>query len=178
MDIQSTELNILASLLGNPDMDAKEAVRDLADHYEWLAPAVEELDKLSLEEWQAEHARLFITGYPTTPCPPFESAYLQGRMRGHAVDALVDLYHRIGMASTGAPADYLGTLLECAAYLKSEPKAASIFWSELWSGHLGRWAPKFCRDLKRHARLKLYRIVAERLCLLFPEMRLALSAVA
>lgn len=178
MDTQSTELNILASLLGAPDMDAKEVVRELAAHFEWLRPAVEELDHLSLEDWQAEHARLFITGYPTTPCPPFESAYLNGRMQGPSVEALRELYFHIGMAPNGAPADYLGTLLECAAILRSDPRTPRHFWFELWNNHLSRWAPRFCRDLQRHARLKLYHILAERLCVLFPEMRQGVTAFA
>jgi TorA maturation chaperone TorD len=78
METLNTELRILASLLGAPDMDAKEAVQELAAHYDWLRPAADELEILPLGEWQAEHTRLFISGYPTTPCPPFESAYLSG----------------------------------------------------------------------------------------------------
>ncbi len=178
METLSTELRILASLLGAPDMDAKEAVQELAAHYGWLQPAAEELDKLSLGEWQAEHTRLFISGYPTTPCPPFESAYLSGRMHGPQEQALKNFYRRMNLSASGAPADYLGTLLECAAHLSAEPETGKAYWSELWEGHLGRWVPRFCRELRVESNVALYRIVADRLCVLFPEVEHTMSAVA
>lgn len=176
MTDQSTDLRILASLLGTPDMDAKEAVQELAAHYAWLKPAADELETLSLDEWRAEHNRLFIGGHPNTPCPPFESAYLAGHMHGPQERELKELYQRMGMMADGAPADYIGTLLECAAHLKSNPDSAKIYWSELWDRHLARWAPRFCRELKVESNMVLYRVVAERICELFPEIRL--TAVA
>jgi TorA maturation chaperone TorD len=178
MDKLSSELRILASLLGAPDPDAKEAVLELAAHYDWLQPAARELEQLPLEEWQAEHTRLFVSGYPTTPCPPFESAYLSGRLYGPQTQALKQLYKRMGMYPSGAPADYLGTLLECAAHLNADPMLGKVFWSELWNDHLARWVPRFCRELQIESRLALYRIVAERLCELFPEVQNIIAAVA
>lgn len=178
MEKLSTELRILASLLGAPDMDAKEAVLELAGYYKWLQPAVEELESMSLEDWQAEHTRLFVSGYPTTPCPPFESAYLSGRMHGPQEQALKDLYRRMGMMSDGAPADYLGTLLECASMVNTNPEVGRDCWSELWDGHIARWVPRFCRELQSESRMALYRIVAQRLCELFPEVRQSVYAVA
>jgi TorA maturation chaperone TorD len=178
MNKLSTELRILASLLGAPDMDAKEAVQELAAHYAWLKPAAEELHETPLEVWQAEHTRLFVSGYPTTPCPPFESAYLSGRMYGPQERKLKDLYKRMGMMSSDAPADYLGTMLECLALLNAEPDVGRAFWSELWDRHLGRWVPRFCRELQAESKMVLYRIVAERLCVLFPEVKHTMTAVA
>jgi TorA maturation chaperone TorD len=178
MDTLSTELRILASLLGAPDMDAKEAVQELSAYYGWLRPAAEELDTLPLGEWQAEHTRLFISGYPTTPCPPFESAYLSGRMYGPQAQALKDLYRRLNLSASGAPADYLGTLLECAAHLSAEPETGRTYWSELWDGHLALWVPRFCRELQAESRMALYRILGRRLCELFPEVHQTLSDVA
>ncbi len=174
----STELRILASLLGAPDMDAKEAVLELAAHYSWLEPAARELEAMPLDEWQAEHNRLFVSGYPTTPCPPFESAYLSGRMHGPQEQALKDLYRRMGMMPTGAPSDYLGTMLECASLINTDPEVGKTFWPELWNSHLARWVPRFCSELKTESRIQLYRIVAKRLCVLFPEVEQALSEVA
>jgi len=178
MDNLSSELRILASLLGVPDPDAKEAVLELAVHYDWLQPAAQELEQLPLEEWQAEHTRLFVSGYPTTPCPPFESAYLGGRMYGPQTQVLKQLYKRMGMYPSGASADYLGTLLECAAYLNTNPAVGKVFWSELWHEHLARWVPRFCRELQLESRLMLYRSIAERLCILFPEVEHVMAAVA
>jgi len=178
MDTLSTELRILASLLGAPDMDAKEAVQELAAHYSWLQPAADELEALPLGEWQAEHTRLFISGSPTPPCPPYESVYLSGRKHGPQEQALKDLYRRINLSASGMPADYLGTLLECMAQLNAEPEIGKAYWSELWDGHLARWVPRFCRELGMESRLSLYRIVAKRLCELFPEVQNTMVAAA
>jgi len=175
----SINLRILASLLAKPDSNAREAVQELATHYAWLEPAARELEELSLEAWQAEHARLFIGDHPGAPCPPFESAYMAGHRDGPRQRALKDLYRRMGMIVDGAnPADYLGTLLECAAHLKDDPQLADQYWSELWDGHLSLWVPRFCRELRRSSGIVLYRVVAERLCELFPELRMAMPAVA
>jgi TorA maturation chaperone TorD len=178
MDKLGTELRILASLLGAPDLDAKEAVEELAVHYLWLQPAAKELEHLSMEEWQAEHTRLFVKGATSTLCPPFESAYLHSLTPGSQQQSLQDLYQRMGMAPMGAPADYLGTMLECAANIQSDPQVGKAFWDELWVGHLRNWVPRFCRELQTESRMVMYRIVGRRLCELFPEVRLAMSAVA
>ena len=118
--------------------------------------------------WQAEHTRLFVNGFPSTPCPPFESAYRDGHLFGARVDELEDLYGRLGVESSGAPADFLGTLLECAAWLEAEPGARYALRHELWHGHLAHWLPRFCADLERHSRIHLYRVLASRLRALLP----------
>ena len=82
------ELRVLSMLLGAPDGDAREAVADLARQFPWLDAATAQLRKLPLEEWQAEHTRLFVNGFPSTPCPPFESAYRDGHLFGARVDEL------------------------------------------------------------------------------------------
>jgi TorA maturation chaperone TorD len=168
MNNLSTELRILASLLDSPDQDAKEAVQELAAHYDWLRPAAEELEFMILEDWLAEHQRLFCG---ESPCPPFESVYLNGRMHGPQEHALRDLYRRLGMTPSPAPADYLGTLLECAAMVNANPEVGKNYWSELWDRHLRRWVPRFCNELRHESRMILYRVVAERLCVLVPELR-------
>ncbi len=178
MDTLGTELRILASLLAAPDQGAKEAVEELAVHYQWLQPAARELKQLSLDQWQAEYARLFISDDSAMRCSAYESVYLHGCRHGPPERSLRDLYRRIGMGSTGAPVDYIGTLLECAAHIQADPRLGKDFWEELWDGHLRNWVPNFCRELHTASRLVLYRIVGRRLCELFPEVRQAMSAVA
>lgn len=166
--LDANELYLLAMLLAQPADDALEALKDLLPQAPWLSEAVAELERLPLERWQGEHTRLFVNGYPKTPCPPFESAYRQGHMGGTAAGDLEALYLRVGLASTGAPADFLGTLLECAAMLAERGDSDSKL-CELWDEHLVRWAPRFADDLEAHGRLKLYRSVGIRLGRLFPE---------
>jgi TorA maturation chaperone TorD len=178
MDKLSTELRILASLLDPPDMDAKEAVQELSEHYRWLQPVADELDKVSIQSWRAEHRRLFEDGGRVCLCPPFESAYVHGPMHRQQTQSLKQLYYRVGMSFTGTRPDYLGNLLECMAHLSANRALGKVYWSELWNRHLSRWVPRFCRTLRAESRMVLYRVIADRLCDLFPEVRHALYEVA
>ena len=162
------ELRTLATILAQPDDDALDALRDLLPQASWLAGAISELEKTPFEHWQAEHTRLFLNGWPRTPCPPFESAYRHGQMGGTSAEDLGELYRRAGLQATGAPPDYLGTLLECAAWLAEQPIGAPLL-RELEEEHLERWVPRFAGDLQANARLVLYRILGERIAALFRE---------
>jgi TorA maturation chaperone TorD len=155
---------ILAALLAYPEPDAREVLRDLLPLAPWLADPLAELDQLPLDHWQGEHTRLFFSGYPRTPCPPFESVYRQGRMGGTVVAELAGFYRRAGLEARGVPADYLGTLLECLAILATgNDPAREGLGRELWNEHLSRWLPRFSRDLQDHGELQLYRVLGERL---------------
>ncbi|MBS4097820.1 MAG: molecular chaperone TorD family protein, partial [Sulfuricella sp.] len=101
---------------------------------------------------------LFICGHPKTACPPFESAFLGGGMFGIACDRLGDLYRRAGLQAEDVPPDYLGTQLECAAYLLEQPcDHSNELLQELWRDHLAGWAPRFGTALQGESRLQLYR---------------------
>jgi TorA maturation chaperone TorD len=141
-----------------------EVLRDLARERAWLQLALTELEALPLEEWQAEHGRLFVCGHPRTVCPPFESAQLNGMMQGPAAGELAALYRRAGLEPEGAPPDYLGTMLECAAFLAEQPCGLGAeLAGELWRGHLDRWLPEFGARLGAEADLMLYRLLGRRI---------------
>ena len=163
-------LRRLAGLLALPGTDALEILGDVVALEPWLADSLPELAETGLEEWQGEYTRLFISGYPKTLCPPFESAYRQGSMGGSAAGDLEQLYRRAGLQSTDMPADFLGTMLECAAYLLEQEAARDEdVWSELWDEHLSRWVPRFARDLAEHSRLGLYRALGRELGAIFSQ---------
>lgn len=160
------ELRLLARLLGSPDGEAAAAIREWAGEAPWLEEAARELETTRLGDWQAEHTVLFITGYPHTACPPFESAYRHGMMFGPAVEELTEFYAYLGLApDDDAPVDYLGTMLDCAALLIEHDSPAL---AELWDQHLALWVPRFAADLAGAATLRLYRDVAARIAALFP----------
>jgi len=160
------ELRLLARLLGSPDEAAGAEIREWAAEAPWLQDAAAELAATRLGDWQAEHMVLFVTGYPRTACPPFESAYRHGMMHGPAVEELLGFYAYLGLApDDDAPADYLGTMLDCAALLMEHDSPAL---AELWDRHLALWVPRFAADLAAHAKLRLYRDVAARLAAMFP----------
>lgn len=163
-----TNLRILAALLSQPEDDALDALRDLLPEATWLEEGISELETVPLEHWQAEHTRLFISGWPKTACPPFESAYRHGQMGGTAVTELNDLYLRAGLQASEAPPDYLGTLLECTAWLAEQEDGAALL-RELEDEHLSRWVPRFAHDLQETSALVIYRDLGARLADLFPE---------
>ena len=166
-DTDPNQLRILAALLAMPEDDALDLLRDMRPQAPWLEPSLPELQRIPLEHWQAEYTRLFISAYPRIPCPPYESAYRQGTMGGIFVDELADLYRRAGLQAVDVPADYLGTMLECAAYLK-ETSRDELF-TELTEEHLGWWIPRFARDLVDHAGLDFYRVLGRQIGALIPE---------
>ena len=152
-------LRLSALLLGLPDEHSLATLRELAAEHDWLQAAAVELEEISLQEWQAEHTRLFINGYPKTPCAPLESIHRHGRMAGPACDELIQLYAEAGVSAVSdLPADYLGTMLEFAALLieRATPDAKRQL-ETLLTKHLTGWLPQFCERLRQEARLKLYR---------------------
>jgi len=155
-DDTARHLRQLAALLAYPGFDALAAVRGLRAVAGWpSAAALDELIALPLERWQAEHTRLFVNGYPSTPCFPFVADE-----RGSAA-ALQDLYCRAGLFAAPELAGYLGTLLECAAYLLDartlpEPPDPAVLVT-LRDDYLTAWLPRFGAALQTHAALTLYR---------------------
>jgi TorA maturation chaperone TorD len=154
-------------MLAIPEEDALDVLRDMQPEFPWLESCLPELERIRLEHWQAEHTRLFVSDYPRTPCPPYESAYRHGTMGGIARSELADLYLRAGLRATEAPPDYLGTLLECAAYCMEQGMDDLL--AELVGEHLRLWVNRFARDLRREAGLELYRSLGEQIENLVPE---------
>lgn len=155
------QTRLYSLLLSSPQEDSLALLSELAQQEPWLEPALPQLQTTSLELWQAEHTRLFISGHPRTVCPPFESAYLEGRMYGTAVSELEDLYNRAGVDAPTMPADFLPTMLECSAHLVEQNNAELL--QELWEKHLDRWLPHFAKDLLQYSDFVLYQLLGKAL---------------
>lgn len=163
-----THLRILAGLLAIPTEESVATLQALAEEHTWLQSAIPQLVELPLTEWRAEHTRLFINGHPKTACPPFESVYREGLMNGPVCHSIGHLYHAIGLAPIeGLSTDYLGVLLECAAYLLESDSLKTAYWDELWEGHLAQWVPEFAKDLAQQTSIQLYQQLALQLQDLF-----------
>lgn len=144
-----------AALLAAPGRDAPTLLRELASLHPELRDACNELAALPLEEWQAEHGRLFINGHPRTPCLPFASAHLDGMMFGPTAGRIAAFYAELGLAADEAPPDYLGTLLACAAWLRETERTDAE--ALLWRHYLLPWLPGFAAKLEEESALGLYR---------------------
>jgi TorA maturation chaperone TorD len=170
MPTPGERLRLLAGLLAAPGPEGLPILNELAREHTWLEPACRELEGLGPEDWIAEHGRLFINGFPKTPCLPFESAQLNGVMHGPATGQMAMLYARYGLAAKDdLPADYLGTMLEFGALLADEACHADVS-LELWQGHLLRWLPGYGQTLMEESRLILYRLLGAGLAEVCEEM--------
>lgn len=169
MPTPGERLRLLGALLAAPAAESRGLLEDFSTRHGWLAAPLEELAAIPLDEWQAEHTRLFVNGHPRTICPPFQSAWLDGMMPGPATAAVAALYRRLGLEEDGISPDFLGTMLECAAHLEelsAEPVQAEQVQAvkhALWLEHLGRWLPQFAQALHEGSRLALYRGLARQL---------------
>ena len=148
-----------AMALAEPDGESLDLLQEQPCQPLWLAAALRELSALPLDAWQGEHTRLFT--FPAL-CPPFASAYLEeGTLNGHRAAALEKFYGELGLLPTGLPADYLGTICECAAFLREqgEPEALQGFCQDT----LGDWLDRFLDDLRAQSELLFYRGLAQEL---------------
>ncbi|MGO8737678.1 TorD/DmsD family molecular chaperone [Rhodoblastus sp.] len=150
-------------LLAEPDGESAQIVAELAKVNPWLEQAAREVAALPLDRWQAEHTRLFVCGFPHAACPPFESHYRHGHLNGSASLEVEDIYRRAGLEPPeGVPADYLGAMLECAAWLVDSAGEQCGLFAELWVDHIGLWGARFAQDLRENAQIGLYRALGER----------------
>lgn len=182
-NITPQQLRILAGLLAIPDEDSLAVLEEISQQNSWLTDSFKELKTIPLEHWQAEHTGLFVNGYPKTPCIPFESAYRHSIMNGHVCGEIERIYQSVGLETIeDLSPDYLGVMLECAAFLLEQtltpqansgedtevhPEEFERNFQALWQDHLAKWVPKFANDLQEHSQLRLYRTVGLKLKELF-----------
>jgi len=130
------------------------------------------LEATPLERVQGEYTRLFINGFPTTPCLPYESIYLNGEgLLGPAAEQVSVFYKQWGLACERQLPDHVAAELEFMhALLVAQsaafgPQAADLtkVAAAFWTYHLGRWAPRFANDVLDHASHPFYRALASML---------------
>jgi TorA maturation chaperone TorD len=162
------ELNLLSGLLAEPCEDSLAAIEELAPQLPWLSPeALTQLRETSLDHWQMEHTRLFVSGHPTTDCLPFESVWMEGQMMGEAVMRMANWYQDAGFSiESDLPADFLGTELQFLAFLIEHHREQEELMHEVLSD-MNAWIPKFTTAVRIHAELLLYKDWAKRLEVLF-----------
>ena len=159
------ELQVLAGLLAHPQGDALETLKEWSRSHPWLAEAVAELERIPLDQWQGEHTRLFLNGFPRTLAPPFMSAWNEGQMVGQGVWVLEQVYSQAGLESVdGMPGDYLGTLLAFTAHLAAHPQPPGEMDADTFKKtFIQPWIHRFIDALQQGSELALYRLLAARL---------------
>lgn len=165
-------LLLAARLLGRPshdDLPDDEAVASLvraADIpepealVEILAAALAEMRSTDLEEWRAEHTRLFQAG---VICPTNETAYVR-RDKGAIIADICGFYRAFGfesVATTGEKPDHVLCEFEFMAVLLillgqaqqgGDDESAEITWDALHAftaEHPAEWVPLCCQRLSQ-----------------------------
>lgn len=132
-----------------------------------LHEVIDLLEKEPVVKLQAEYTRLFITGYPKTPCPPYESVYRDKQLLGKSNQEVQTIYREWGMLVDARLADHLATEFEFLAFLSSASGLTEIADKakeaerDFIDEHLGKWVLKFADDLKSHAGLEGYKLLGE-----------------
>ncbi len=132
-----------------------------------LMGIVSGFQKEPLEALQAEYTSLFISGYPHTPCPPQESAFLEDRMLGHVNDVLPEIYAGWGFLVDFLMADHISTELEFLAFLLTASKVEGLTRTTsqgvdlFLENYIHRCVPQFAKDLGLHAKLVVYKTLAD-----------------
>ena len=146
--------------------ELRESSKTIDDHSQTLSTLISSFESIDTELLQAEYTRLFINGYPNTPCLPYESVYLEKRMLGNASIGVQSAYSQWDMTVESGLIDHIATEFEFLAFLYSaealDPtigvearKSSSLFIRE----HLCRWVPKFIEDLKCSASIEAYTLL-------------------
>jgi putative dimethyl sulfoxide reductase chaperone len=132
-----------------------------------FSQVIDLFEKEPLQKLQAEYTRLFITGYPRTPCPPYESVYREKQLLGKSNQEVQTIYREWGMSVDARLADHLATEFEFLAFLcfaaaLSEISDKAKKAERSFSGdHLQKWAPQFAADLQNNAGLEGYKALGE-----------------
>lgn len=128
--------------------------------------------RLLCRELALEYNRLFV-GPDTLPCPPYESAYCDGRtVMGPSALAVRQAYQAAQLSATRAvpgPPDHIAIELAFMAELCSRQLRALVDGCEpavrqslaaqrrFLEEHLGRWAAPFGQDVRAATRCAFYR---------------------
>ncbi len=142
-------------------------LEDIEEHKSELHSLINLFKAEDLETLQGEYTRLFITGYPKTPCPPYESVELEGRIMGKAAEAVEKNYKEWGMSVEPGILDHISTELEFCAFLLSasmleEETAleATKAYNAFKENHLVVWLPGFLSKLENSTNFVVYRQLA------------------
>lgn len=100
---------------------------------------MENSDKL-----RTQYTSCFVNNYPSLPCPPYESWYLNRTVHGRAVAKLNVWYRKYDLYPLPLPEDHVSAIAEFAAYLYHTGKDdADKFVKE----HVLTWMGKLAEDI-------------------------------
>jgi len=160
----SAEYHFLSLCLLYPQADLLPRLQETAatTGRPWATEMVETFAGESLEALQIEHTRLFVNNIEGVPCPPYESAYVDGHLLTATTAAVAEFYEEWGLQQALETADYLPVELQFLAYLLAlesqaeDAQAIAMARQQFKTEHLLRWLPRFAVDLQENAQITFY----------------------
>ncbi len=131
-------------------------------------------EKTVLRCLRQEYTRLFITSIPL-PCPPYESAVLEGRLAGESTTDVLKYYHKLNLEVSDEfkdMPDHIAAELEFLSYttlillelLKNGKAKEAAQIAEVQSSflkeHLFRWAGKLAGCIIKNSKVNFYKGIA------------------
>ncbi len=170
----SAEYHFLSLCLLYPQADLLLQLQETATAtgQSWATEMVEEFVRESLEGLQIEHTRLFVNNIEGVPCPPYESAYVDGHLLTATTAAVAAFYEEWDLQRAAETADYLPVELQFMAYLlvlesqAEDAQTIEMARQQFETEHLHHWLPRFAVDLQEHAQISFYQKLGERLATL------------
>lgn len=135
----------------------------------WAKEVAVAFETPSLETLQVEHTRLFVNNIDGAPCPPYQSAYVDGHLMSATTALAAAFYAEWGVAQALETADYLPVQLQFIAWLmelaaqSAHPEPIYRACRRFEAQHLRPWLARFAADLQAQTTLDCYRLVASRL---------------
>lgn len=135
----------------------------------WATEVVAAFEAPSLETLQVEHTRLFVNSADGAPCPPYQSAYVDGHLMSATTALVAAFYAEWGVAQALEVADYLPVVLQFTAWLmelaaqSAHPEPVHQARRRFEAQHLHPWLARFAADLQAQTTLDCYRLVAVQL---------------
>lgn len=112
------------------------------------------------ERLRDEHTRLFI-GPGASPVPPYESMYVDGKMRSNALLEVKQVYRESGVGKQNypEPEDHIAFELRFMHHLCENGELGTQ--RRFMDKHLMRWVPRFCDDLFASEHSDFYKGIAK-----------------
>jgi TorA maturation chaperone TorD len=101
----------------------------------------------SRKDMEEKYTHLFISGYPTAPCLPYGSVYLEQSLYGGTTESfrkIIGAYH-LSLKDMKEPADHIAVIMEFISYLIIQDESTQKAFD-----YLNQWVWKFLETLKQH----------------------------
>ncbi len=158
-ELLAKEFFIVGKLLTYPSIELKKELENIVDIDHPVSNTLKQIDDKSFENLQGEYTRLFITGYPKTPCPPYYSAYKTGLVVSDHTDYLYNLYAEYGIEiPEGQFPDFIPVLMEFMVLLLSNDKIedAKSFHSKYIT-----WLLVFAENIKDNTSIEYFNLISK-----------------